>query len=389
MRLHRRDFLRLSALGGGAVALGPSFWKEAYAAPAQPGPSPYGAMSGSADANGVRLPAGFTSRIIARSGRVVAGTSYTWPGAPDGGRASRWPRAAGCTRHSELDPSGGASAVRFDGGGAVVGAYRILANTRRNCAGGPTPWGTWLSCEEYAGGRVWECDPTKASQGVVRGALGTFSHEAVAVDPTGRRLYLTEDTTSGRFYRFTPSAWPSLAAGTLQAAKVTGDPLAGTATLTWVNCAASSPASSQPAVASATTVFSGGEGCWHDGGVIYFTTKGDNRVWAHTPATGKLEVIYDDNLYAGSPLTGVDNVTVSRSGDLFVAEDGGNMEICIITPGPSRVVAPFIKLEGHSASEICGPAFSPDGRRLYFSSQRGTSGLSSGGITFEVSGPFR
>jgi secreted PhoX family phosphatase len=390
MRLHRRDFLRLSALGGGALALGPGFWKAAYAAPAQPGPSPYGAMSGSPDANGVRLPAGFTSRIIARSGQVVPGTAYTWHGAPDGGACfalstGGWVYAS----NSELSTGGGVSAVRFDGGGTVVGAYRILANTRSNCAGGPTPWGTWLSCEEYSGGRVWECDPTKASQGVVRGALGTFAHEAVAVDPVGQRLYLTEDSTSGRFYRFIPSAYPSLTAGTLQAAKVNGDPLAGTGTLTWVNCSASSPASSQSTVASKTTVFNGGEGCWYDSGVVYFTTKGDNRVWAHTPATGALEVIYDDDLFANSPLTGVDNVTGSRSGDLYVAEDGGNLEICIITPGPNRTVAPFIKLEGHSASEITGPAFSPDGRRLYFSSQRGTTGTNGGGMTFEVSGPFR
>ncbi|GAA4558594.1 hypothetical protein [Planotetraspora kaengkrachanensis] len=54
-------------------------------------------------------------------------------------------------------------------------------------------------------------------------------------------------------------------------------------------------------------------------------------------------------------------------------------------------MAPPTRILGQSSSEITGPAFSPDGRRLYFSSQRGTSGHStgSGGITYEVTGPFR
>ncbi|MFY0574147.1 alkaline phosphatase PhoX [Cystobacter fuscus] len=387
MTLNRRNFLQLSAVGGTALALGPSFWRQAYAAPAKPGTSPYGAMSGSADANGVRLPAGFSSRIIARSGAKVANTGYTWHGAPDGGAC--FPVSGGgwiYTSNSEKTlGTGGVSAIRFDGGGAITGAYRILSNTTSNCAGGRTPWGTWLSCEEYSGGRVWECDPTKASQGVVRPALGTFSHEAVAVDSDDYRLYLTEDSTSGRFYRFTPSAYPSLDAGTLEAARVSGDPLTG-ATVTWEPVSASKPASQQ-SNASRTTVFNGGEGCWYDRGTVYFTTKGDNRVWAYTPASSRLEIIYDDNLYPNSPLTGVDNVTVSSSGDIFVAEDGGDLQICIITP--ERVVAPLLQLVGHNSSEITGPAFSPDGKRLYFSSQRGTSGTNGGGITFEVTGPFR
>lgn len=83
----------------------------------------------------------------------------------------------------------------------------------------------------------------------------------------------------------------------------------------------------------------------------------------------------------------MDNITGSSSGDLYVAEDGGNMEICLITP--ADVVSPFLRVSGQSGSEITGPAFSPDGTRLYFSSQRGTSGSSSGGITYEVRGPFR
>ena len=72
--MDRRSFLRSSALAVGVTALGPSFWSRAYAAPATPGPGPYGGLL-PADANGVMLPKGFTSRILATTGSVVAGTS--------------------------------------------------------------------------------------------------------------------------------------------------------------------------------------------------------------------------------------------------------------------------------------------------------------------------
>jgi uncharacterized protein len=369
-------------VGGGALALGPSFWRRAYAAPAMPGPSPYGPLSDTPDANGLLLPAGFVSRVIARSGEHVPGTDYVWHSSPDGGACFAHPNGGWVyTSNSEAVP-GGASSVLFDGSGNIAGAWRILSGTYVNCAGGPTPWGTWLSCEEHDVGRVWECDPLSPSQGRARPALGSFTHEAVAVDHDWGRLYLTEDRPNGRFYRFSPSAWPSLASGTLEAARFRSDPYAG-GPVSWVKVSPHVSAALQP-TAFLTTAFSGGEGCWYDAGIVYFTTKGDNRVWAYTVESSRLEVIYDDDLYPDAPLRGVDNVVVSRSGDLFVAEDGGDMQICLITP--ERVVAPFLQVLGQEGSELTGPAFSPDGQRLYFSSQRGSGG---NGITYEVMGPFR
>jgi secreted PhoX family phosphatase len=85
-------------------------------------------------------------------------------------------------------------------------------------------------------------------------------------------------------------------------------------------------------------------------------------------------------------LTGVDNVVVSPWGDVLVAEDGGNQEIVAITP--TGDVVPVVRIATHPQSEVTGPDFDPSGARLYFSSQRGATGRSADGITYEVTGPF-
>ncbi|MGW6915661.1 alkaline phosphatase PhoX [Kitasatospora sp. NPDC054939] len=385
--MERRTFLRGAVVGASAAAFGGTLMPgAAYAAPAQNGPSPYGSLL-AADANGIQLPGGFTSRVIARSGQLVSGTSYTWHNAPDGGACYTDGTGWIYVSNSEINPGGGASAVRFNSSGTVTGAHRILSNTRQNCAGGKTPWNTWLSCEEVGLGYVYEADPYGVNAAVRRDAMGRFKHEAAAADPVRQVVYLTEDESNGCFYRFVPTTWGNLSAGTLQVLKA-GSGTSGTFTWGTVPDPDGSPTVTRDQVSGAKR-FNGGEGCHYANDTVWFTTKGDNRVWQVNLAAGTYELAYDDSLVSPgtAPLTGVDNVTGSSYGDLYVAEDGGNMEICIITP--NDIVAPFLRITGQSSSEITGPAFSPDGTRLYFSSQRGTSGSSSGGITYEVTGPFR
>ena len=126
--------------------------------------------------------------------------------------------------------------------------------------------------------------------------------------------------------------------------------------------------------------FNGGEGVWCTDGNVYFTTKGDNRVWAFDPDEMRLEVVYDDDTSPTPELTGVDNITVDGHGVLYVAEDGGNMQIVAV--GADQQAVPVVEVSGVSGSEITGPAFSPDGTRLYFSSQRNP------GRTYEVTGSW-
>ena len=371
--MSRRDFLR-AAMAGTAVASVPS---AALAATA--GPSPYGGLA-VRDGSGLLLPAGFTARVVATSGQTVPGTSFVWRFAPDG--AAIFADGTGGWYHAvnhELSQNGGVSVVRYDSNANVIDAYSILSGTRRNCAGGPTPWGTWLSCEEVSDGLVYECDPTRPGQGAVRPALGRFNHEAAAVDPNGQVLFLTEDRSDGLFYRFVPSSYPSLTSGILEAARLDGNGF-----VTWTRIpdpSASSSATRYQLSSGSATRFNGGEGIWYQDGKVWFTTKGDDGVWEYDLSANRIVRIWN----GGSPLTGVDNITVEqRTQDVFVAEDGGNMEIVIIDNAGN--VAPFLRVPNQGGSEITGPVFNPTGDRMYFSSQRGSNGA---GITYEVTGPFR
>jgi uncharacterized protein len=370
-------------LAGSVAGLVTAPWLGALKAQAVIGESPYGPL-GEPDANGVALPAGFSARLLARSGRLVAGTNHRWHFAPDGGACFSAPGGGWVYVSNAELPNGGVGALRFNAAGTVVDAYTILSGTRVNCAGGPTPWGTWLSCEEYGLGQVWECNPLQPGQGIVRPAMGRFSHEAAAIDPGTGIAYLTEDSGSdSRFYRFRPRTPGDLSQGVLEAAWWQAD-----GSVRWTRC---SPL--KPYRGDDSTAFERAEGAWYDDGIVYFCTTRDDRVWALDTAGQRLEVIYDAALLGPeAPLRDPDNVTVhAPSGDVYVAEDADDRQLVLLADAAgTRIAAPFMQLFGHEGSEVTGPAFSPDGSRLYFSSQRGTGGRDvSPGMTFEISGPFR
>lgn len=380
MDLGRRRFVG-GIIGAGVVAAGLTRTTLADLVRAERTVADFGGL-GPADALGVRVPSGFTSSLIGRTGDAVASSTYVWHAAPDGGACFTWPggpddRAHVYVSNSEVgNGGGGVGAVWCDGDGDVVDAGSMLTGTSRNCAGGATPWRTWLSCEEDGPtGQVWECDVDRR-RAVVRPALGSFNHEAVAIDPIARCCYLTEDDPAGRLYRFVPSSWPDLSEGSLQAAGAVGG------RVIWIDVPAD-----RPARGAGTIAFDGGEGIVVDDRSLLFATKGDRRVWELDLETNRLSVFFDAVARPGEALTHVDNLAVHPwSGHLFVAEDGGNVELCMLTrTGGRPVVSAVVRFEGHDGSEVAGPAFSPDGRHLYVSSQRGTDGR---GVTVRVTGPW-
>ena len=367
----RRGFLRVTAQGTAALAL------VGVTGTLLGGCDPKALRD--PDANGLRLPAGFKSRVIATTGEVVAGTTHTWHTAPDGGACfpladGGWSYVSNC----EWFP-GGASYVRFASDGSIVGAGSCLTGSIINCAGGATPWGTWLSCEEWPRGQVWECDPVGTTLGVARPAMGRFPHEAAAADATNKCIYLTEDRTDGGLYRFVPTTWGDLSAGSLQVLTLS----ASSDVLTWQvvpdPSAAVTPTKDQ---VPDTVRFNGGEGADLSKGTLIFTTKGDSRVWRYDPVGNSLAIIYDRAVQVNGVLGGVDNVEVSPAGVIFVAEDGNtngaDMQIVLVRDDGSTY--PVVQVTGTTASEITGPAFDPSGTRLYFSSQREP------GRTYEVRG---
>ncbi len=334
-----------------------------------------GALNGP-DANGWRLLPRFTSRVVATTGVVVPGSAYAWHGSPDGGATFAKADGGWLYLSNSEQVAGGVGAIDFGPDGTIIGGRSLLSGTTANCSGGPTPWGTYLSCEEHPYGGVWEVDPTGARAPVHRDAMGSFQHEGAAVDPDRHVVYLSEDRPDGGLYRFSPRTWGDLSTGVLNILVETAGGLS------WAQVDPDGNPTLPHQQHAATRRFNGGEGIVYWRGSVVFTTKGDNKVWALDPTGMHLTVLYDAATRAPADrvYTGVDQIVVAPWGDLMCAEDGGDMQVIVL--GADGSINVFAQLTGVTGSEITGLAFDPSGTRLYVTSQRNP------GRTYEISGPF-
>ncbi|KNX38261.1 alkaline phosphatase PhoX [Luteipulveratus halotolerans] len=388
----------------------------------------------------LRLPKGFEYISHGWTGDPMTGGAPT-PGAHDGmgtftapdGKTvivrnhelSGYTGAFGGTAAYDPAARGGTTTVVFDrDAGQFLGTTPSLAGTIRNCAGGVTPWGSWLSCEETTEigpdgtrhGYVFEVPADGQSNGVPLKQMGRFSHEAVCVDPSTDIVYLTEDATPSGFYRFLPHERQNLAAGGELQMMVIGDsgqsyvtyddPTGTSYRTSWVTIDNPdyAPGEVRPALqgqAKGAAVFKRLEGAWwgNDRAYVVSTSggpKGQGQVFEYDPATETMTVLFASP--DATVLNNPDNICVSPRGGIVLCEDGDAGEYLhgltqdgqIFPFALNQVVIPAggvpgksVKPGDYSGSEWCGSAFDTvNGNWLFANAQ-------TPGITFAITGPWR
>lgn len=392
------------------------------------------------DQGELALPRGFHHRVISREGDPMSDGAPT-PGIFDGMAAFPGPRNTTILiRNHENRRRSGESAVvvpaelRYDpdpsynGGctklvvtrsGKVAESFAIQGGTSTNCAGGRTPWGTWITSEEVVDtgstgvrhGYDFEIDaqasgPVKAEP--IRGA-GRLVHEAVGwLDGA---LYQTEDRSPNAcLYRYVPSTRPRRAGdlarstGVLEALVIEGRPGVHTSAglpvgrpmrVGWVRIDEPEPAGDTvrlEAGAKGAALFDRQEGCWVANDRFYFccTLGGPanlGQVWELDPAAGTLTLIYESP--GAHELKNPDNLVVTPTGDLLLCEDADPpMFLRLLTTDGE--ISDFARAIDAPESEFCGACFDPSGSVLFVNQQgnRDGGGEKTPARTYAITGPW-
>lgn len=395
----------------------------------------------------LRLPPGFSYRAISMTGQLM-GDGALVPACHDGMACfpapgghyrlvrnhelnfaeNHYGNSAGCmaANGNLYDPflknrklgGGGTSTLILNHQGELKNHYVSLAGTLRNCAGGATPWGSWISCEEtvdtpqYSSrlarkhGYAFEVPAALgvAVEPVPLIAMGRFNHEAIACDPHSGHIYQTEDRADGLFYRFVPAAGRPTRFGDLQkggllyamSIDLTATAICDGATLHRINDSVDTRRGTksflgqplpvewvpiedvdpdQDTVRSegqskGAALFSRGEGAWYGNGLVYFsaTSGGDDgvgQIWGYCPRQETVTLLVES--VSGGLLQNPDNLCVAADGTLYVCEDGFGEQSLVGVDRWGRLFA--FAVNNYNQSEFTGVCLSHDSRFMFMNIQ--------------------
>jgi len=401
------------------------------------------------------LPQGFSYRILSRfgdpmddgflvpnaldgmgavdlgSGRVALIRNHELgPGAhgagPTGGKAELQARISGSRFYDGqggLAHPGGTTTIIYDYvAGRVVSSHLSLAGTIRNCSGGVTPWGSWLSCEEslHVGDlpHGWIFEVPADARGLVDPvplmALGRFNHEAAVVFPGTNIVYMTEDREDGLLYRFVPDSRPPFfEGGQLQALGFVDQPAdtrnwsernfaeGSSRDVRWINLEGADSAIDDLRLrgrAAGAAIFARGEGIHLGTGELYFTcTSGGpgrfGQIMRYVPSAqegtsneaaqpGRLQLFSESD--DAKLFNYADNIAVSPLNQLIVCEDKGEQDPINHLKGitPEGLVYTIARNAHPARGELAGACFSPDGATMFLN-------IYNPGMTLAIQGPWQ